>query len=56
VPLADGEGQATVPDARWRRQPHEPADTLPAYPVSGGFASATFQDWESESLQMLAQR
>ena len=35
-----------------RRQHHEPAVTLPAYSVSGGFVSATFENWESEFLQM----
>jgi hypothetical protein len=35
-----------------RRQHHEPAVTLPAYLTSGSFLSATFENWESEFLQM----
>jgi len=35
-----------------RRQHHESAVTLPAYLTSGSFLSATFENWESEFLQM----
>jgi hypothetical protein len=35
-----------------RRQHHEPVVSLPAYLASGSFLSATFENWESEFLQM----
>jgi hypothetical protein len=35
-----------------RRLHHEPTVTLPVYLTSGNFLSATFENWESEFLQM----
>jgi hypothetical protein len=39
-------------DTEERRQHGEPAVTLPAYLASGTFLAATFENWESEFLQM----